>query len=138
MLRTLPAAAAVVLALAAAGPASAEVQVAFLQGEQVRYVDRPGATASDAVGALIAGPTAAERAREITSTVPSGTTVAAVTVDAAGVATVDLGRRFPRGRKAEILSARIAQLVLTATKVPGVRSVRVLITGGTPLGLVPG
>jgi peptidoglycan hydrolase-like protein with peptidoglycan-binding domain len=138
MLRTLPAAAAVLLALLTAAPASADVQVAFLQGEQVAYVDRPGATAADAVRALVAGPTAAERAREITTTVPSGTTVAAVSVDAAGVATVDLGQRFARGKRAEILSARIAQLVLTATQVPGVRSVRVLISGGTPLGLFPG
>ena len=32
----------------------------------------------------------------------------------------------------------MTQLVLTATSVPGVKSVRLLVKGGTPLGLFPG
>jgi hypothetical protein len=135
-LRTLLA--ATLALLACATTAQADVQVAFLQGEQVTYVERPGATPADAVRALIAGPTAAERQDEITTTVPAKTVLNGVSVDAAGVATVDLSERFASGKQAEILSARIAQLVLTATKVPGVASVRVLIAGGTPLGLFPG
>ena len=100
-------------------------------------VTRPGTTADAAVRALIAGPTAAEKQQKITSTVPRRTALRGVSV-ADGVATVDLGRRFASGRKAEVLAARVAQLVLTATAVPGVTSVQLLIDGGTPLGLFPG
>jgi hypothetical protein len=132
---------ALVFLLATAGPAAAapagQVDVAFLQGEQVVTITRPGTTADQAVRALVAGPTAAEKREKLTSTVPRKTAVRSVTV-AGGVATVDLGRRFASGRKAEVLAARVAQLVLTVTAVPGVQSVRLLIDGGTPLGLFPG
>lgn len=57
---------------------------------------------------------------------------------AGGVATIDLGERFATGTNVESLSARVAQLVLTATRFPNVRSVRLLVKGGTPLGLFPG
>jgi L,D-transpeptidase catalytic domain/Putative peptidoglycan binding domain/Sporulation and spore germination len=73
----------------------------------------------------------------MTTAVPAGVGLRSVTVDGA-VATVDLDRTFARGRKAERLSARVAQLVLSATSVPGVTSVRLLVEGGTPLGLFPG
>ena len=128
---------ALVLAPGGAGSPSATVKVAFLQGEQVVYVNRSGSTLRQAVVALLAGPTAAERKREIASAVPAGTPLRAVSV-ANGVATVDLGERFATGTKAASLSARVTQLVLTATSVPGVKSVRLLVKGGTPLGLFPG
>ncbi|HYI17682.1 MAG TPA: L,D-transpeptidase family protein [Solirubrobacteraceae bacterium] len=135
---TLP---ALLCALAVAAPAAAappgEVDVTFLQGEQTVTVTRPGTTADEAVRALVAGPTAEEQSEEITSTVPRKTAVRGVAV-ADGIATVDLGRRFAGGRRAEVLSARMAQLVLTVTAVPGVGSVQLLIDGGTPLGLFPG
>jgi hypothetical protein len=55
-----------------------------------------------------------------------------------GVATIDLGEGFAAGRNADSLSARIAQLVFTVTALPRIKSVRVLIAGGVPLGLFPG
>ena len=60
-----------------------------------------------------------EAARRSPRPCPRRTALRGVSV-ADGVATVDLGRRFASGRKAEVLSARVAQLVLTATAVPGV------------------
>ena len=78
------------LAPGGAGSPSATVKVAFLQGEQVVYVNRNGSTLRQAVAALLAGPTSAERGREIASAVPAGTPLRAVSV-ANGVATVDLG-----------------------------------------------
>jgi lipoprotein-anchoring transpeptidase ErfK/SrfK len=89
------------------------------------------------VTALLAGPTAAERGREIATAVPAGTPLRAVAI-ANGVATIDLGEKFAGGTRAESLSARVTQLVLTATSVRGVRSVRLLVKGATPLGLFPG
>ena len=109
---------ALVLAPGGAGSQSATVKVAFLQGEQVVYVNRSGSTLRQAVTALLAGPTAAERKREIASAVPAGTPLRAVSV-ANGVATVDLGERFATGTKAASLSARVTQLVLTVDLRPG-------------------
>ena len=136
----LPAALAVfalVLVPGGAASPSATVKVAFLQGEQVVYVDRNGSTLRQAVAALLAGPTPAERGRELASAVPAGTPLRGVSVTN-GVATVDLGERFATGTKAASLSARVTQLVLTATSVPGVNSVRLQVKSATPLGLFPG
>ena len=116
---------------------SATVKVAFLQGEQVVTVTRNGSTLRQAIAALLAGPTAAEQRREIASAVPTGTPLRAVSVTG-GVATVDLGEKFASGTNTASLSARVTQLVLTATSVSGVKSVRLLVKGATPLGLFPG
>jgi len=121
----------------AAPGAAATVNVYFPQGEQLVGLDRPGSSLRAAVTALLAGPTRAELARKVRTYVPAGTPLRAVSV-ADGVATIDLGERFASGRDAEELDARIAQLVYTATSVPGVKSVRILVAGGVPLGLFPG
>ena len=131
----------VVGAAPAAAPAgesqAASVRVYFLQGEQLVAVARPGSTARAAVVALLAGPTRPETGRQFRSYVPPGTRVRSVRL-AGGVATVDLGEQFATGRDAESLSARVTQLVYTLTSVPGVKSVRLLVSGGVPLGLFPG
>lgn len=131
--------AAVVLVDASGAPAktAATVDVYFLQGEQAVAVTRDGADAEAAVNALLAGPTTEEKTQGIRSQVPAGVPVRSVTVDR-GVATVDLGEKFASGTKADSLSARLAQLVLTVTAVRGVNSARVLVKGGVPLGLFPG
>ena len=133
--------AVVVAALAGAqggaGSPSATVKVAYLQGEQLVYVDRNGSTLRQAVAALLAGPTAAERRREVATAVPPGTLIRAVSVTG-GVATVDLGEKFASGTSAASLSARVTQLVLTATSFRGVKSVRLRVKDATPLGLFPG
>ena len=132
---------AVVLAVISASGASAgtasTVDVYFLQGEQAVAVRRDGADAEAAVNALLAGPSPEERKQGIRSQVPAGVPVRSVTV-VRGVATVDLGERFASGTKADSLSARLAQLVLTVTAAPGVKSAKVLVKGGVPLGLFPG
>lgn len=131
------AAAGVAVALLAALPAAAAQRVHFLQGEQAVAVARPGLTVRSAVTALLAGPTRSERARGITTQIPAGVPLRALSVDR-GLATVDLGARFAGAATAERLNARLSQLVLTVDGVPGVRAVRVRIEGGTPLGLFPG
>ena len=88
--------------------------------------------------ALLAGPTKAESGKQFRTLVPSGTRLCSVRVANDGVGTIDLGEGFAAGRNGESLSARIAQLVVTATAVRGVKSVRVLIAGGVPLRLFPG
>ena len=137
LLSTTLAAALLASAAGGSGSPSATVKVAFLQGEQVVTVPRSGSTLRQAIGALLAGPTAAEQRREIASAVPPGTPLRAVSV-ARGVATIDLGEKFASGTNTASLSARVTQVVLTATSVGGVKSVRLLVKGATPLGLFPG
>jgi sporulation and spore germination protein/L,D-transpeptidase-like protein/putative peptidoglycan binding protein len=130
--------AAMLPASAPAGDVKAPaLQVYFLQGEQLVPVSRRGSTVRAAVTALLAGPTKAEAAKQFRSLVPGGTRLRSVRL-ASGVATVDLDERFAAGRNTDSLSARVAQLVFTATAIRGVKSVRVLIDGGVPLGLFPG
>ena len=100
-------------------------------------VDRPGSTGEDAIRQLIAGPTAAETRRGIRTYVPAGTPLRGVTVSN-GIAFVDLGIKFVQGRDAQSLLARLSQVVHTASGPEGAKKVRLLIKGGTPLGMFPG
>ena len=100
----------------AAGSGAARTQVYFLQGEQLVPVSRPGSTLRPALASLLAGPSEAEAAKQFRTLVPPGTRLRSVRVEN-GVATIDLGESFAAGRNAESLSARIAQLVFTATAV---------------------
>jgi peptidoglycan hydrolase-like protein with peptidoglycan-binding domain len=135
--RTLALALVAVAASVLAAPAAAEVRIALLQGEQLVWVERPGSTPRDAVAALLRGPTAAEAKRGIRTLVPERTRLRDVTLTGR-VAVVDVSARFASDAVAEHLTARVAQLVLTSTRFAGVRSVRLLVEGGTPLGLFPG
>jgi lipoprotein-anchoring transpeptidase ErfK/SrfK len=115
----------------------ATVKVWFLQGEQMISVSRPGDTAEDALRQLLAGPTAAEAKRGIETYVPAGTVLRSVTV-ADGLATVDVSLKFALGRDGASLLARLSQVVHTATGPEGATRVRLLVEGGTPLGMFPG
>lgn len=134
-LATLVVAAALALVLSA--PASGAVQVFFPRGEQMVAVPRDGSTAQDAVRALLRGPTAGERARGFRTYIPRGTGLRAVRVSGSRV-TVDLGAKMMQGLNAEGLNARLAQVVYTATALRRNSSARVLIQGGTVLGVFPG
>jgi peptidoglycan hydrolase-like protein with peptidoglycan-binding domain len=120
---------ALVAALVVASMAHAQqtVRVNFLQGEQTVAVKRPGASPADAVAALLAGPSAAERRSRIVSELPEGLPVLGLEANE-GVVTVDFGSAFDDGDAAAV-SARVAQVVLTLTGFPGVREVRILIEG---------
>lgn len=127
----------VALALTAPAVAQADVPVAFLQGEQMSTVKRPGSTVMDAERALLAGPTAAERKRGVRTYIPAGTKLLGVAIEN-GVASVDVSLKFVQDEDADSLRARLAQVVRTAIGTEGVKGVRVLVDGGVPLGLFPG
>ena len=116
---------------------AATVKVAFLQGEQLVLFTRPGAGVEGVATALLAGPTPAERAKDTRSAIPDGTPLRSVALQG-NVVTVDLGEKFALGTNADSLDARLVQVVLSFTAVPGVKYVRVLVKGGVPLGLFPG
>ncbi len=128
---------AVLVALALAGPAGAGVEVWFVSKGEPRAVVRGGSTIEGAVRSLLAGPTPAERDRGFRTAVPRATPLLSVTVSRR-VVSVDLGARFAAGRDGAALTARVGQLVRTLKGVRGVRAVRILIEGGTPIGLFPG
>ena len=69
------------------------VRVAFLQGEQLVQVRRPGRAPADAIRRLLAGLTHAEKARSFKTYVPAGTRLRRLTIQR-GLATVDLTARF--------------------------------------------
>ena len=121
----------------AAAPAPDQVRVAFVYGEQLIQVSRPGATAADALAQLVAGPTAAEARRGVRTYVPAATKVNALTVNG-DLATVDLSPRFTTGGDARSRLARLSQLVRTLTGVGSIRRVQLLIDGATVSGVFPG
>jgi hypothetical protein len=124
-------------ALALPGAAGAGVKVWFsAEGTPVPVV-RNGTSIKAAVEQLLAGPTATERSRGIRSAVPRRTPLRSVTISRR-VVTVDLGARFAAGRDEAALQGRVGQLVRTVRSILGVRSVRVLVEGGVPVGLFPG
>jgi len=124
-------------ALALPGTAAAGVKIWFsAEGKPVPVV-RNGSTIQSAVEQLLAGPTLSEHRRGLRSAVPQQTPLRSVTI-ARRIATVDLGARFAAGRNEVALEGRVGQLVRTVRGIAGVRSVRILIEGGVPVGLFPG
>lgn len=111
--------------------ATTDVRVYFLRDERLvvahREVAGP-AVLRGALEALLAGPTTAEQAAGDTTTVPAGTAVRGVNlVD--GEATVDLTGEFGTGGGSLSMTARVAQVVFTATQFPNVDRVTFWIDG---------
>ena len=126
------------LALPAQGAQSpGTVEIWFLKGEQLSAVNRPGATVQDAITQLLQGPTAAEKKSGVRTYVPTGTKLRSAAV-VNGVATVDVSLPFVLGKDGASLLARLSQLVRTATGPEGATKVRLLVEGGTPVGMFPG
>ncbi len=84
-----------------------------------RAVPQTVAVATAAVNALLAGPTARERAIGMSTDIPAGTTLRRLTI-AGGVATVDLSSAFTAAGTKSAMTARLAQVVYTLTQFPSV------------------
>ena len=113
-------------------PAAIPVDVFFIRDERVAPASRevtPPAVARGAMEALLAGPTAADQAGGLTSSIPAGTRLLGLRVTPAGVAEVDLSGEFASGGGSLSMLTRVAQVVYTLTSFPTVRSVRFLIDG---------
>lgn len=115
------------------------VNVYFLRGEALAPASRTiegAAAATEAVRALLAGPTAAERKAGLGSTIPPGTAVRSVAV-AGGTATVDLTGAFATGGGSLSMAARVAQVTYTLTQFPTVSRVAYELDGA-PLTVLGG
>ncbi len=125
------------VALALPGVAGAGVRVWFSAAGEPVSVARNGTSIEAAVQQLLAGPSAAERGKGLRTAIPRGSSLRSLAIERR-VVTVDLGARFAAGGNEAALQDRVGQLVRTVRSIPGVRSVRVLVEGGVPIGLFPG
>ena len=95
----------------------------------VREVPQTQGVGAAAMNAMLAGPTAEERAeRAITSAVPVGSRLLGLSIEN-GVATVDLSREFESGGGSLSMFVRLGQVVYTLTQFPTVQSVAFKIEG---------
>lgn len=107
-----------------------DVSVFLVRDGRVVPVTREGTTpgVAAAVESLLRGPTTDEVAGGVRSAIAPGTRVLAATVSTDGTATLDLTTTFVEvGGQEQILA--VAQLVLTATAVPGVTRVSIALDG---------
>lgn len=112
-------------------PATVPTAVYFVRDEKMAAAGRsvtPPAVARAAMLALLSGPSAAESAAGMTSSIPPGTTLLGLRI-VDGVARVDLSADFGSGGGSLSMLTRVAQVVHTLTAFPTVRAVRFLIDG---------
>jgi germination protein M len=97
----------------------------------LREVPGTKAVATAAMNALLAGPTAAESKRSISTSVPEGTQLLGLSIEG-GEATVNLSSEFESGGDASAVQTRLGQVVYTLTQFPTVQSVAVQVEGVPP------
>jgi spore germination protein GerM len=93
----------------------------------VRAVDTP-LIATNAVRALIDGPTPTEQDTELSTAIPSDTLLLGLVIEE-GLATIDLSREFEVGGGSFNILSRLAQVVYTLTQFPTVDEVLFHIDG---------
>ena len=89
------------------------------------------AVALAAVTQLLAGPTKADKRAGLSTDIPSGTHLLAVSI-AKGTATVNLSPLFTQGADPRTIKARAAQLIYTLTQFPDVSRVLIRVDGRPP------
>lgn len=93
----------------------------------IRAVDTPQ-VATNAIRALIEGPTPAEQDTELSTSIPADTLLLGLTIED-GLATIDLSREFEVGGGSFNILSRLAQVVYTLTQFPTVDEVMFHIDG---------
>lgn len=93
----------------------------------IRAVDSP-MVATNAIRALIEGPTSDEMDTELSSSIPADTLLLGLTIED-GLATIDLSREFEVGGGSFNILSRLAQVVYTLTQFPTVDEVLFHIDG---------
>jgi germination protein M len=89
-----------------------------------RTIERTLATSRAALGALLAGPTAAEDELGFDTAVPAGSALEAVSIGPGGIAAVELSPAFEEGGGSLSMRLRLAQVVFTVTQFPTVAGVQ--------------
>jgi hypothetical protein len=121
-------------------PTLVSLEAWFAKDDHLVAAPRTHATtprvATAAVEALLAGPTAAERAAGLTTAIPDGTRLLGISIHA-GVATVDLTSQYQSGGGSRSMQMRLGQVVYTLTQFPTVQRVRFRLDG-TPVNVFSG
>lgn len=81
-----------------------------------------------ALEALLAGPSAGEQAKGLTTEIPQGTRLRGVTVRE-GVAVIDLSEAIGSGGGSSSMRGRLWQIVYTGSQLPQAQQVRIIIEG---------
>ncbi len=108
-----------------------DVKVYFFRGERLEIAHRQvagPAVLRGALQAVLAGPTAQERAAGLTSVIPPGTTLRDLSL-ANGQAVVDLSGEFESGGGSMSMLGRLGQVVFTATQFDNVDRVLFWLDG---------
>ncbi|MEI8240600.1 MAG: GerMN domain-containing protein, partial [Actinomycetota bacterium] len=114
-----------------AQPIDESAQVVYLvKGQTLRVAGRYLGTwdATAVMQALLAGPTASERAAGISTQIPAGTALRSAAIEG-HVATVDLSKQFESGGGSLSMQLRVAEVVYTLTTLPGVDAVNFRLDG---------
>lgn len=77
---------------------------------------------------LLAGPSAGEQARGLTTEIPQGTRLRGLTIRE-GVAVIDLSEAIGSGGGSSSMLGRLWQIVYTGTQLPQAQQVRIIIEG---------
>lgn len=117
----------------AGDPATAPVHIHLVKEGRLVRVQRMDAGTGDgpldaAVRSLLEGPDPHEVANGLATAIPSGVGMIQASVDGP-VATLNLTGEFEIGAEQHVVALRLAQVVFTATGIPGVERVRFLIDG---------
>jgi hypothetical protein len=108
------------------------VSLYFMRGDFIGTAHRTilwtTAPATAALKALLAGPSASEKAAGLSTTIPSGTKLLGLTIKN-GIVTVDLSGQYPAGGGTLSETARLAQVVYTLTQFPRVTGVNFRLDG---------
>jgi spore germination protein GerM len=115
-----------------------KVKVYFLKGEELasvtREIPRTEKVGTAALELLLAGPSAGEKAKGLSTAIPADTKVRSLKV-ANGLATVDLTSKFESGGGTLSMYSRLGQVVYTLTEFPTVQKVQLQLNGKTVTAL---
>ncbi len=110
-----------------------EVSVWFIRGETLeavrRTVPRVPGIGAEAVKALLTGPTTTETRGGLVTAVPQDTRFLGLTIDANGIAKVDLSRAYESGGGSLSMTLRLAQVTCTLNQFPTIKGVRFALAG---------
>ncbi len=120
-------------------PKGTAVKVYFFKGEKLTAVERPlsanEAPLSKALTELISGPSETERGQGISTQIPRGTKVLSMLIKD-DIAIINFNRKLENyGGGSARLEGMIAQIVYTATEVPGIKKVWIWMEGEKELVL---
>jgi len=108
------------------------ISVYFTRDEKItpvhRVIPQTKEVGAAAIKALLAGPTAAEKAFGLGTNIPDGTTFLGLSIKN-GVATLDLSKEYASGGGSLSMFARLAEVVYTLTQFPSVKGVQLKLDG---------